>query len=567
MKKLNLIIFFTILTLLSFAGIAAAATVTIESSATTVNTNETINLNLYLSDASDLYGASVDFKFDPAVVQIIKDGSTPTTGGNAVTVGQVLPASGYVLNQFDNTAGTVNFAELLIGNVSGVNVSNNTLICTIPLKAVGNGAIPIVAASYDAAIQSLSLNGTTLLVHLSDSSGKPISYATPQNKIIQSNGTQNTGLSSLAYNGTPVDGFTTTNLNYNVKLPAGTIDIPVITATKVDPDADISIDKATNLNGTLEQRTSTITVTAQDGTTKVYKVTFSVGMSNTTISDLSATPGDGQVTLTFSTPTGASSISLMQKSGSDSYTNNTNVILTESSKSAVVTGLANGTSYTFELMVVGGSFEGTSNEVKATPTAQGVVFNIGVIPDNTLKLGDDFFDLGSDAIIDPQATIPIASLLKEGSNKNKAYFKFGGKWYAPFDLTDEQFLNPAYALSDEQVNAISGFNEWYKPGSEIIDLKGLGTYTITPINQFSSAFSITINNVPGAAYYNVYKKSNSTLVNSVPVAISNSTNSMSAVFSSVSDIEVWIYSDAGGTNKIEELKLEGDSRAGILISK
>jgi len=73
--------------------------------------------------------------------------------------------------------------------------------------------------------------------------------------------------------------------------------------------------------------------------------------------------------------------------------------------------------------------------------------------------------------------------------------------------------------------------------------------------------------VPGAAYFNVYKTSSSTLVNSIPIAIGSLLNSMPAVFSSISDLEVWIYSDAAGTNKIVELKLEGSSNAGILDYK
>jgi hypothetical protein len=200
------------------------------------------------------------------------------------------------------------------------------------------------------------------------------------------------------------------------------------------------------------------------------------------------------------------------------------------------------------------------------PTPSQVAFDINSIPNNTLKLGDDFFDMSSEAMNDPQATILIASLLKDGLNKNKALFKFGGKWYAPFDLTEQQFLNPAYALTDVQVNAITGFNKWYKAGSEIVDLRP-GTYTITSINQFSAGFRITANNVQGAAYFNVYKKSNSTLINAVPMAIGNSLNSMPAVFGSISDLEVWIYSDAAGTNKIVELKLEGSSNVGILDYK
>lgn len=216
-------------------------------------------------------------------------------------------------------------------------------------------------------------------------------------------------------------------------------------------------------------------------------------------------------------------------------------------------------------ITIGGKTTTYSVTVNAPIPGPGV-FDINSIPNNTLKLGDDFFDMSSDSMNDPQATILVASLLKDGLNKNKAFFKFGGKWYAPFDLTEQQFLNPAYALTEVQVNAITGFNKWYKAGSEIVDLRP-GTYSITPINQFSSGFRITANNVQGAAYYNVYKKSNNTLINAVPMAIGNSLNSMPAVFGSISDLEVWIYSDIAGTNKLVELKLEGSSNAGILDYK
>jgi hypothetical protein len=193
-------------------------------------------------------------------------------------------------------------------------------------------------------------------------------------------------------------------------------------------------------------------------------------------------------------------------------------------------------------------------------------FSIADIPNNTLKLGDDFFDLQSDAMNDPQAAVAVASLLKDGPNKNVAYFKFGGLWYAPFALTAEQFLDPDYALTPAQVDAISGFNKWYKAGSEVVDLRP-GTYTITSIHEQSSGLSITANNIPGAAYFNVYKRSAGTVVNSTPIAIGQSLITLPAVYSSIDDLEIWIYSDAAGNNKLMELVLEGTATAGSLNYK
>ncbi len=203
-------------------------------------------------------------------------------------------------------------------------------------------------------------------------------------------------------------------------------------------------------------------------------------------------------------------------------------------------------------------------ECSITVAASVAGFNLDSIPNNTLKLGDDFFDMNSHAMKDPNAAIPNASLLKDGPNKNRAYFKFGGKWYAPFELTAEQFLNPLYALSDAQVAEIKGFNKWYKAGSEVVDLT-IGSYSITQVNEFTATINIMINNIEGAAYFNVYKKSNSSMVNSAPIALDEGLNSMPAVFSNIDDLEVWLYSDPEGNNRIAVLKLWGNVQSGSLI--
>ncbi len=97
-------------------------------------------------------------------------------------------------------------------------------------------------------------------------------------------------------------------------------------------------------------------------------LTLIVSDSRTPITDLSATPGNGQVNLTFTAPTGASSVSLMQKNG-QFYTQNTSVSLNANSTGTTITGLSNGTVYTFRIVVLGGTFEGNSNEVTLIPTA------------------------------------------------------------------------------------------------------------------------------------------------------------------------------------------------------
>jgi hypothetical protein len=87
-----------------------------------------------------------------------------------------------------------------------------------------------------------------------------------------------------------------------------------------------------------------------------------------------------------------------------------------------------------------------------------------------------------------------------------------------------------------------------------------GSYSITPINQFSSAFRITLQGISNAAYFNVYKKSSDTVVNSVPVSIDSALNSMPAVYADITDLEVRVYSDSAGTNTIAEFTLNSDNQ-------
>ena len=90
-----------------------------------------------------------------------------------------------------------------------------------------------------------------------------------------------TTLSDLTVNGTTITGFDPAILNYNKELPYGTTTIPTVGATTNDSNATKVITQAVNLNGTEAQRTATVVVTAEDGTTtKNYTVTFSVTLND-----------------------------------------------------------------------------------------------------------------------------------------------------------------------------------------------------------------------------------------------------------------------------------------------
>lgn len=80
-------------------------------------------------------------------------------------------------------------------------------------------------------------------------------------------------LSSISVNGTPLPGFQRTTYSYTYELPAGTTDVPNVTATPNKPNTMHIITDASSLPGT-----TTITVIAEDGTQQVYTIIFKVAL-------------------------------------------------------------------------------------------------------------------------------------------------------------------------------------------------------------------------------------------------------------------------------------------------
>lgn len=137
----------------------------------------------------------------------------------------------------------------------------------------------------------------------------------------------------------------------SIIAPDGTVTRPVITQS----GTYVTLTATMTKDGLTSQKTFTVYVKAADPAP---------------LKTLTATAGNGQVTLNFPALTGATSIVVEQSTDGKTFTPVSPVEkLDASSTSATITGLTNGTTYYFRLNVDSGFYTGVSNEVNIKPTA------------------------------------------------------------------------------------------------------------------------------------------------------------------------------------------------------
>ncbi|MBO5672778.1 MAG: hypothetical protein J6S09_00650 [Paludibacteraceae bacterium] len=140
-------------------------------------------------------------------------------------------------------------------------------------------------------LQQGAIDGDPMIiqVHAADSS----STTTYKIKFVSA-ASNNARLADIQVNGSNINGFNAYLNTYNVQLPYGTTEVPVVTATAQDAGATVTITQPTSTTGT-----ATIHVAAADGTTtNTYTLHFSVAeLSDNT---LQAIYIDGKLVPAFS---------------------------------------------------------------------------------------------------------------------------------------------------------------------------------------------------------------------------------------------------------------------------
>ena len=245
---------------------------------------------------------------------IAKDASTPTTGGT-ITFGadKFEKANGVLAYKLDGDISASSTKYVLVEPTNAFQAGDVIKVggfCTSSLGSAGIGIFAARANNEPAiAIHTMQTKNTTeyltYTVQATDAIvGKNQLYIFRNGKSSYFLSVEITSapaakddatLKSITVNGKEVDGFAPGTTTYNIALPFGTTQVPVVAATATSSKATVSVTQAESVNGT-----ATITVKAEDGTTqKTYTINFSVAAASQDAT-LSAITVDGEALEGFS---------------------------------------------------------------------------------------------------------------------------------------------------------------------------------------------------------------------------------------------------------------------------
>ncbi|MDD3268514.1 MAG: cohesin domain-containing protein [Syntrophomonadaceae bacterium] len=167
--------------LLFTTGVMAAAQIEIIPTQTTVAQDKDFQIDVYVKDVDDLYGFSFNMVFDPAAVKVVSGDEVLDSGDDAVIPGNLGSSFQVAHNKYDNTSGTIRFAEVLMAKDQGTTVTSETLAASVKFRAINKEGLHLKPAAGDGKIHELGIADpqNNFLIQLSNSNAEAILYETP----------------------------------------------------------------------------------------------------------------------------------------------------------------------------------------------------------------------------------------------------------------------------------------------------------------------------------------------------------------------------------------------------
>lgn len=214
-----LLLFILSISLSSNSTVKAAAVpqVSYSFSSSNIQGGQPFDIIVNVSNVSNLYGASLDFSYNPAIIQI-----------KGIDKGNIFKNSGKAVNSYtpinDTKKGLISFTEMLQGNISGLSVKGNNSLFVIHAKVLKSGIIPLKTIS-DNITNSMSASGNNICVKLANSNAAKINdssltvnevnnKSTAVNGKTTANGTVKVKIGSKTYTGK-----SNSKGDYSIKIP------------------------------------------------------------------------------------------------------------------------------------------------------------------------------------------------------------------------------------------------------------------------------------------------------------------------------------------------------------
>lgn len=165
---------------------SAAPTIDYVPSTSPIYIEDSFDLNVNISNVTNLYAASMDFKYDPSLIEILEVKAGSIFSGKNINS---------ALASLDNTTGDLSFYSTLLGNANSLSSTSTSSLFTIKAKFKKAGTLTLKTISDNS---SLLFNGNNMRIKLSDNNASKMAYSA-NSKSLSAN-TAITKLNSISTN-------------------------------------------------------------------------------------------------------------------------------------------------------------------------------------------------------------------------------------------------------------------------------------------------------------------------------------------------------------------------------